>query len=152
MRNMFAALCAVLLLTGCADNPYAAPADVSAPPATAQRLASGLAYQMVRPGTGDEHPTLDSIVLVNYTGWTTDGKMFDSSLTTGEPVQFPLGRLIKGWQQGLPLMVAGEKMRFWIPAELAYGVHPTKPGAPAGMLVFDIELLQIRHQQDNSTN
>lgn len=152
MRNILAVLGAVLLLTGCADNPYAAPADVSAPPISAQRLASGLAYQIVRPGTGDEHPTLDSTVTVNYTGWTTDGKMFDSSLTGGGPVQFPLDRLIKGWQQGLPLMVTGEKMRFWIPAELAYGLHPTKPGAPAGMLVFDIELLQITHQQDDSTN
>jgi FKBP-type peptidyl-prolyl cis-trans isomerase len=151
MRVLLAPLCALLLLAGCASNPYAAPADVSAPPNTAQKLPSGLAYQSLRPGTGSEHPDLDSIVTVNYTGWTTDGKMFDSSLTTGEPAEFPLNKLIKGWQQGLPLMVTGEKMRFWIPAELAYGVHPTKPGAPAGMLVFDVELLKIKHQ-DNTDN
>lgn len=145
MRTVLALLCAALLLTGCASNPYAPPADVSAPPGAAHKLASGLAYQSLRPGTGTTHPTLDSTVVVNYTGWTTDGKMFDSSLSTGEAAEFPLAKLIKGWQQGLPLMVVGEKMRFWIPAELAYGVHPTKPGAPAGMLVFDVELLQIKN-------
>jgi FKBP-type peptidyl-prolyl cis-trans isomerase len=150
MRSLLALLCVMLLLAGCASNPYAAPADVSAPPDSAQRLASGLAYQILRPGSGHEHPGLDSIVTVNYTGWTTNGKMFDSSLTTGEPAEFPLNKLIKGWQQGIPLMVTGEKARFWIPAELAYGVHPTKPGAPAGMLVFDVELLQIKHQNDPS--
>lgn len=145
MRALLAPLCTLLLLAGCASNPYAVPADVSAPPGNAQKLPSGLAYQSLRPGTGSEHPDMDSIVTVNYTGWTTDGKMFDSSLTTGEPATFPLNRLIKGWQQGIPLMVTGEKMRFWVPAELAYGVHPTKPGAPAGMLVFDVELLKITH-------
>ncbi|MGH8373348.1 MAG: FKBP-type peptidyl-prolyl cis-trans isomerase [Gammaproteobacteria bacterium] len=144
MRVWLAPLCALLLLAGCASNPYAAPADVSAPPSDAQRLPSGLAYQSLRPGTGSEHPDLNSIVTVNYTGWTADGKMFDSSLTTGEPAEFPLNKLIKGWQQGIPLMVAGEKMRFWIPAKLAYGEHPAKPGAPAGMLVFDVELLQFK--------
>lgn len=144
MRVWLAPLFTLLLLAGCASNPYAAPVDVSAPPSSAQKLPSGLAYQTLRPGTGSEHPNPDSIVTVNYTGWTIDGKMFDSSLTTGEPAEFPLNKLIKGWQQGIPLMVAGEKMRFWIPAKLAYGVHPTKPGAPAGMLVFDVELLQFK--------
>ncbi|HET7923034.1 MAG TPA: FKBP-type peptidyl-prolyl cis-trans isomerase [Gammaproteobacteria bacterium] len=144
MRSLSLLAC-TLLLVACAGNPYLAPADVSAPPPGAQRLDSGLAYQVLRPGTGHEHPAADSIVVVNYTGWTTDGRMFDSSLDSSEPATFPLNKLIKGWQQGLPLMVTGEKARFWIPAALAYGEHPTKPGAPAGMLVFDIELLQIKH-------
>lgn len=151
MRALLVPLAILLLLTGCANNPYAAPSDVSAPPSSAQRLASGLAYQILRPGLGHEHPAPNSIVTVNYTGWTTDGRMFDSSLTTGEPAEFPLNKVIKGWQQGLPLMVTGEKMRFWIPASLAYGEHPTKPGAPAGMLVFDVELLQIK-PQNNAEN
>lgn len=145
MRVVATALCSLLLLNACVSNPYTPPADVSAPPVTAQHLASGLAYQVLRLGTGTEHPTLDSTVVVYYIGWTSDGRMFDSSLTSGEPAEFPLNKLIKGWQLGLPLMVTGEKMRFWIPAELAYGVHPTKPGAPAGMLVFDVELLRIKH-------
>jgi FKBP-type peptidyl-prolyl cis-trans isomerase len=61
----------------------------------------------------------------------------------GEPVTFPLGQVIPGWTEGLQLMVEGEKRRFWIPAELAYGTNPP-PGAPAGMLVFDVELIAIK--------
>lgn len=119
-----------------------APADVAAPPEAATTLPSGLVYQVLEPGEGDTHPTLSDTVTVDYTGWTTDGKMFDSSVVRGEPATFPLDRLIEGWQQAIPLMVVGEKARFWIPAELAYG-HSTRPGAPQGMLVFDIKLLAI---------
>ena len=79
----------------------------------------------------------------DHTGWTTDGKMFDSSVTRDEPATFPLGNVIKGWTEGVPLMKVGEKTRFWIPGALAYGDKPTRPGAPAGMLVFDVELLSI---------
>jgi FKBP-type peptidyl-prolyl cis-trans isomerase len=68
--------------------------------------------------------------------------MFDSSVTRGEPATFGLGQVIKGWTEGLQLMVEGEKTRFWIPAELAYGEKP-QGGRPAGMLVFDVELLEI---------
>jgi len=78
---------------------------------------------------------------VHYTGWTTDGKMFDSSVTSGRPLEMPLARVIDGWKEGLRLMVIGEKRRFWIPEALAY---QGQPGAPAGTLVFDIELLDIK--------
>ena len=77
---------------------------------------------------------------VNYSGWTTDGKLFDSTVTRGKPATFGLDRVIKGWTEGVQLMVVGEKRRFWIPEKLAYG---GKPGYPAGMLVFDIELVEI---------
>ncbi|MGD8380302.1 MAG: FKBP-type peptidyl-prolyl cis-trans isomerase, partial [Gammaproteobacteria bacterium] len=60
-----------------------------------------------------------------------------------EPATFPLGRLIKGWQEGIPLMVTGEKMRFWIPGDLAYA-KSNRPGAPKGMLVFDVKLIDIK--------
>lgn len=119
-----------------------APDDVAAAPADAQKTASGLASKVLRPGTGATHPGAEDLVEVNYTGWTTDGKMFDSSVVRGTPVRFPLNRVIKGWTEGVQLMVAGEKRRFWIPAELAYGTTPP-PGAPAGTLVFDVELLSI---------
>jgi peptidylprolyl isomerase len=66
--------------------------------------------------------------------------MFDSSVARGEPATFPLNRVIKGWTEGVQLMVPGEKTRFWIPVELAY---QNRPGKPAGMLVFDVELLEI---------
>jgi FKBP-type peptidyl-prolyl cis-trans isomerase len=122
-------------------DPLAAPADVAAPPADAQKTDSGLATKVLRPGTGTEKPTATSTVTVHYTGWTTDGKMFDSSVQRGQPASFPLNRVIAGWTEGLQLMVVGEKRRLWIPVELAYR---GAPGMPAGMLVFDVELLEIR--------
>lgn len=124
-------------------NTLPAPSDVAAAPADAQKTPSGLASKVLQPGTGTLHPAAEDIVQVHYTGWTTDGKMFDSSVTRGQPASFPLNRVIKGWTEGVQLMVMGEKRRFWIPAELAYGTTPTRPGAPAGMLVFDVELLGI---------
>jgi FKBP-type peptidyl-prolyl cis-trans isomerase len=117
-----------------------APSDVTAAPADAQKTPSGLAYKILKPGEGDAMPSSYSEVEVHYTGWTTDGEMFDSSVTRGEPASFPLGRVIPGWTEGLQLMKKGEKTRFWIPEELAY---KGRPGAPAGMLVFDVELLSF---------
>ena len=76
---------------------------------------------------------------MHYTGWTTDGKMFDSSVARGEPASFALNGVIAGWTEGVQMMVVGEKRRFWIPAHLAY---EGKDG-PQGMLVFDIELIKI---------
>jgi peptidylprolyl isomerase len=124
-----------------APSTMPAPDDVAAPPADATKTASGLSYKVMQKGTGTEHPTATSVVKVHYTGWTTDGKMFDSSVTRGEPAEFPLNRVIPGWTEGVQLMVVGEKTRFWIPSELAY---KGAPGQPAGMLVFDVELLEIR--------
>jgi len=124
--------------------PPKAPEDVSAPPATAKKTASGLRYRVLKKGTGANHPKATDRVTVHYSGWTTDGKMFDSSVARGEPASFSLNGVIKGWTEGVQLMVEGEKVRFWIPAALAYGDKPARPGTPSGMLVFDIELLQIR--------
>jgi len=121
--------------------PPEAPADVAEPPADAERTDSGLASKVLEAGEGTEHPTEASRVKVHYTGWTTDGEMFDSSVTRGRPATFPLGGVIAGWTEGLQLMTVGEKRRFWIPEDLAYG---GRPGAPAGMLVFDVELLEIQ--------
>ncbi len=124
-------------------KPPPVPEDVKAPPANAKKTASGLAYRVLTPGTGIAHPTASSTVTVNYSGWTTDGKMFDSSVTQGEAAHFGVSGVIKGWTEGLQLMTKGEKRRFWIPAALAYGDTPSRAGAPAGMLVFDIELLDF---------
>lgn len=117
-----------------------APLDVAAAPADAQRTASGLASKVLQPGTGTTHPKANAFVQVHYTGWTTDGKMFDSSVKRGEPTSFGLRQVIPGWTEGVQLMVEGEKRRFWIPSELAYD---NAPGSPQGMLVFDIELIDI---------
>jgi len=126
-----------------APKPPSVPEDVKAAPASAKKTASGLAFRVLKPGTGTEHPTAASNVVVHYSGWTTDGKMFDSSVTRGQPARFGLGNVIKGWTEGVQLMTKGEKARFWIPGALAYGDKPTRPGAPAGMLVFDIELIDF---------
>jgi peptidylprolyl isomerase len=125
-------------------KPPAVPTDVVAPPKDAKKTKSGLAYKVLQKGKGKVHPKAMDTVTCHYSGWTTDGKMFDSSVQRGEPATFPLQGVIKGWTEGVPLMVEGEKTRFWIPADLAYGDPPKRPGAPAGMLVFDIELISIK--------
>jgi peptidylprolyl isomerase len=132
-----------LLDVTAAPKPPPVPEDVKAAPASAKKTASGLAFRVLKPGTGTEHPTAASNVVVHYSGWTTDGKMFDSSVTRGQPAHFGLGNVIKGWTEGVQLMTKGEKARFWIPGALAYGDKPTRPGAPSGMLVFDIELIDF---------
>ena len=123
--------------------PPQTPEDVAAAPADAKKTASGLASKVLAPGTGKDHPSASDTVSVHYTGWTTAGKLFDSSVVRGEPSSFGLRQVIKGWTEGVQLMVVGEKRRFWIPADLAYGENPPG-GAPGGTLVFDIELLEIK--------
>lgn len=121
-------------------EPLPPPADVAAPPADAVKTASGLASRVLQPGRGDRKPTAEEFVTVHYTGWTTDGKMFDSSYARGTPNTFPVNRVIKGWGEGVQLMVEGEKRRLWIPQELAYN---GQEGRPKGMLVFEVELLEV---------
>jgi FKBP-type peptidyl-prolyl cis-trans isomerase len=116
------------------------PPDVAAPPEDATRTRSGLAWKVLTPATGKRRPSAFSEVTVHYTGWTADGKMFDSSVARGTPATFPLRGVIAGWSEGLQLMVAGEARRLWIPADLAY---KGKRG-PQGPLVFDVELLAIK--------
>lgn len=116
------------------------PADVGAPPVDAERTSSGLASRVLRAGTGARHPATTSRVEVHYTGWTTDGQMFDSSVMRGEPIEFGLGEVIAGWTEGVKLMVEGEQRRLWIPEALAYRGQEDRP---AGMLVFDVELIRI---------
>jgi FKBP-type peptidyl-prolyl cis-trans isomerase len=119
------------------------PSDVAAPPADAQKTSSGLSSKVLQAGKGDKKPAAADSVTVHYSGWTTDGKLFDSSVKRGQPASFPLNGVIKGWTEGLQLMVEGEKRRFWIPADLAYGESPGG-GRPGGTLVFDVELLGIK--------
>lgn len=120
------------------------PADVAAAPADAEKTESGLASKILKAGTGQAKPSAADTVSVHYSGWTTDGEMFDSSVSRGEPASFPLGQVIPGWTEGLQLMVVGEKRRFWIPEDLAYGPVVEGSGRPGGMLCFDVELLDIK--------
>ena len=145
MRQIVAFI--ALLLTACGGSAPPAervvqvppPADVAGPPADAIRTPSGLAYKVLQPGTGTRHPRPNSTVTVHYTGWTTDGVTFDSSVTRGQPATFSLDGVIRGWTEGVQMMVEGEKRRFWIPSKLAYDGQ----AGPQGMLVFDIELIRI---------
>lgn len=118
------------------------PKDVAAAPEDASVTDSGLASKIQEKGKGEAKPKATDTVTVHYSGWTTDGKPFDSSVKRGQPATFPLDGVIAGWTEGLQLMVEGEKRRFWIPAKLAYGENPS-PGYPAGTLVFDVELIRI---------
>lgn len=122
------------------DIPTRPPSDVKAAPSDAKKTASGLAYKTLKQGTGGRHPRANSQVTVHYTGWTTDGRTFDSSVSRGEPATFGLDEVIPGWTEGVQMMVEGEKRRFWIPGRMAY---EGAPGRPQGTLVFDIELIRI---------
>ena len=130
-----------------------APEDVAAAPEGAEKTESGISSRVLQEGTGTSHPKADEKVKVHYSGWQTDGYNFDSSLSRGVPATFGLNQVIKGWTEGVQLMVEGEKRRFWIPGELAYGKlegelppigeNGKRPGSPLGQLCFDIELIKI---------
>jgi peptidylprolyl isomerase len=117
-----------------------APSDVAAVPADAERSESGLAWRVLKEGTGEKHPQANSVVTLHYTGWTPDGKVFMTTARQNIPKSAMMGSMIPGWHEGLQLMVAGEKRRFWIPPELAYR---GQPGRPQGIVVFDIELVAV---------
>jgi peptidylprolyl isomerase len=121
---------------------FPAPKDVVAPPPDALKTPSGLASKVLIVGLGTVHPTRTSTVTVHYTGWTADGKMFETT-RGGKPATFGLDRVVPGWAEGVQLMVTGETRRFWIPGKLAYDTDPD-PTAPKGQLCFEIELLDIR--------
>ncbi|OCW92862.1 peptidylprolyl isomerase [Macellibacteroides sp. HH-ZS] len=104
---------------------------------------SGLQYKVVTEGTGAK-PTATDNVKVHYKGTLLDGTVFDSSIERGEPAQFGVGQVIKGWTEGLQLMPVGSKYIFWIPGELAYGERGAGQDIkPNSTLVFEVELLEI---------
>lgn len=105
--------------------------------------SSGLQYRVLQPGTGQQHPKTTDTVKVHYHGTLLDGTVFDSSVERGEPIEFGLHQVIKGWTEGLQLMVVGEKARLFIPSELAYGNRAAGAIAPGSTLIFDVELLGI---------
>ena len=104
---------------------------------------SGLQYEILNEGDGDQPPIADQ-VKVHYHGTLLDGSVFDSSVDRGEHAVFPVGGVIKGWQEGIPLMKEGARYRFYIPQELAYGKQPPSPSIPPGsLLIFDVELFEV---------
>lgn len=104
---------------------------------------SGLQYKVLQKGTGEIHPKASDRVKVHYHGTLTDGTVFDSSVARGQPISFGLNQVIKGWTEGLQLMVVGEKTRLFIPSELGYGNRAAGTIPAGSVLIFDVELLGI---------
>jgi len=143
-----------LCLLGCdsatqtSDNNSAGTNSPSAPTAPAggemKTTATGLKYQVLKNGTGKVSPKATDTVKVHYHGTLLDGTVFDSSVDRGEPISFPLNAVIPGWTEGLQLMKVGDKFKFEIPANLAYGERSPSPKIPPNSpLVFEVELLGI---------
>jgi peptidylprolyl isomerase len=156
-------LAAALLFGGCNQKQTNAASAPSSTPAAPQKMntsnlpgapvsgepvttASGLKYYDMVPGTGAS-PTTGQTCVVNYTGWFTDGKKFDSSFDAGKPLVFPVGqgRVIKAWDEGIASMKIGGKRKLLVPSALGYGTRGF-PGAipPNSDLVFDVELLDVK--------
>lgn len=106
---------------------------------------SGLQYIVLKEGTG-EKPTTSSKVKVHYHGTLINGTVFDSSVDKGEPAEFGVTQVIKGWTEGLQLMNVGAKYKFFVPSDLAYGANPRPGGVikPNSTLIFDVELLEVK--------
>ncbi|PBX71327.1 FKBP-type peptidyl-prolyl cis-trans isomerase [Pseudomonas aeruginosa] len=106
--------------------------------------ASGLQYEIVKKADGPQ-PKATDVVIVHYEGRLTDGTVFDSSIERGSPIDLPVSGVIPGWVEALQLMHVGEKIKLYIPSELAYGAQSPSPAIPANsVLVFDMELLGIK--------
>lgn len=117
-----------------------APVDLLRAPAEAERTSSGALSKVLEKGTGSVRPERSDKVLVIYTGWTRDGRIFDSSLKRFRPTMFLLETVMPGFAEGVRQMVEGEQRRLWIPASVA---NRQWPGSPEGDLVFDVQLIQI---------
>lgn len=136
---------------GTAATPPPAPAAASnaAPAAAANNkmttTASGLKYEVIKKGEGTVSPKATDTVNVHYHGTLLNGTVFDSSVQRGQPISFPLNRVIPGWTEGLQLMKVGDKFKFEIPPNLAYGPNSPSPKIPPNStLVFEVELLGIQ--------
>lgn len=112
-----------------------------------KETASGLQYEVIVEGSGKSPKATDK-VKVHYTGTLTDGQVFDSSVERGEPIEFPLNGVIKGWTEGLQLMKEGAKYKFYIPSELAYGERGAGQQIPPhSTLIFEVELLKVLEEE-----
>lgn len=105
--------------------------------------ASGIQYEVITEGQGPKPVPTDTVV-VHYKGTLLDGTEFDNSYKRGEPATFPLNRVIPGWTEGVGLMTAGSKYKLYIPYNLAYGVHDNGPIPGGSLLVFEVELLEVK--------
>ena len=117
--------------------------DKAAAEKGATKTASGLIYQEIKPGTGDQPKATDK-VKVHYQGTLIDGTVFDSSIQRGQPAEFPLNGVIKCWTEGVQMMKVGGKSKLIYPSDIAYGDHGSPPKIKGGAaLIFEVELLEI---------
>jgi len=140
LHTLLAALLALPALAQAPDNAPKMPADTEI-----VSLPSGLKYSVLRKGDSATKAMKGDMVRMHYTGWLTDGTVFDSSVTRGQPFVFELGRgeVIKGWDEGVALMNKGDKLKLTIPADLGYGARATGKIPANATLVFEVELLDI---------
>lgn len=166
MKAALALFAVAAMACACASTPAPAPAAPAAPDATgteaewragqAAHLAwnatrrgwavsdSGLQYRRTsRPGPDGVRPDANDVVKVHYEGTFIDGRVFDSSFERGEPIEFPLDRVIDGWTEGVAMMRVGETWEFLIPSDLAYGDRWREPIPPGSALRFRVELLDV---------
>jgi FKBP-type peptidyl-prolyl cis-trans isomerase len=160
--RLFVSLAAALLIVGCKDStqtavdkkagtnaagtsPNATPPVASGQTNEMKTTPSGLKYQVLKQGTGTASPKATDTVKVHYHGTLLNGTVFDSSVERGQPISFPLNGVIPGWTEGLQLMKVGDKFKFEIPPNLAYGANSPSPKIPPNStLVFEVELLGIQ--------
>ena len=152
MKSFFILPLALGLLAGCGGkkdqvttetNPGTAFLTANAGKEGVITTASGLQYKVIKSGTG-ESPKLTDTVKVHYQGTLIDGTIFDSSIQRGQPISFPVNRVIPGWTEALQLMKVGDKWQLFIPAKLAYGDQSPSPAIPPNsVLIFEVELLGI---------
>jgi len=119
------------------------PVDLKSPPASATKLPSGVSYRRIKKGSGTEHPSSKTQMLLDFSGWTLNGDLIESTVMAGHPASYELISAMRGWRDVLQLMVVGDKVRIWIPAALAFGDKPRR-GQPKGDLVYDLELLALK--------
>src|SRR4051812_7529393 len=156
-RQLYGTFAATLLLVGCKDanqtsngnastnSPTETNSAASTPKNEMKMTPSGLKYQVLKQGTGTVSPKPTDTVNVHYHGTLMDGTVFDSSVQRGQPISFPLNGVIRGWTEGLQLMKVGDKFKFEIPPNLAYGENSPSPAIPPNStLVFEVELLAIQ--------
>ena len=142
MRIPFVAFPFLLITAAQAQTPAVPPppdilpASEVAVPADGEKSETGLVSKLVRRGDSSEKPAATDVVTVHYTGWASDGRLFDSSIVRGPASTFPLDRVMAGWRECVQLMTIGEKRRCWVPENLAY---KGQAGRPKGTVVFDIE-------------
>lgn len=125
-----------------ADRAAAFMASVAAKPGVI-RTSSGLCYEILTPGTG-EFPGPTDIVKANYQGTLVNGSVFDTTLTRGQPVEFPLNRVIRGWTEGLQKVGKGGKIKLYVPPDLGYGEMRRRGIPPGSALIFEIEVVDFR--------